>query len=157
MKKSEMPRVVLPFHIMLNEYVPALIVGVVNSIQLPVPVALSEIHWPLLEFASVCSDVPTPLFVTGAFSASNETVVPVEPVVTVNATFVLCDRLPLVPVIVSVELPAGVDAKVATVSGDEPTEFTEDGLKLPVAPDDRPATLSVTVPLKALRFPTFTV
>src|SRR5689334_3250636 len=60
-KKSVMPRVVLPFHIIFTEYVPAWTVPVVNSIQLPVPVASSEIHLPPLEFASVCVEWPVPL------------------------------------------------------------------------------------------------
>src|SRR6185295_4948000 len=79
MKKSVMPRPVLPFHIIFTEYVPAWTVPVVNSIQLPVFSASSEIHWPLLEFASVCVEWPVPLSVTARFSASNETVVPPPP------------------------------------------------------------------------------
>src|ERR1041385_5933553 len=74
-----MPRVVLPFHIIFTEYVPAWTVPVVNSIQLPVPVASSEIHWPPLELASVCTEVPVPLLITARLSASNDTVVPPPP------------------------------------------------------------------------------
>ena len=81
----------------------------------------------------------------------------VVPELTTSATFVLCARLPLVPVIASVEFPAGVEVAVVTVSVDDPTELTDAGLKLPPAPAGRPLTERVTVPLKALRFPMFTV
>src|ERR1043166_7889902 len=152
-----MPRLLFPFHIMLIEYVPACTVPVVNSIQLPVPVAFNCTQVPPLALASDWSDVPVPLLITARLSASNETVWPDDGAVTVNVTFVLCDVLPLVPVIVSVAAPTGVDAAVWTVSVEEPTEFTDVGLKLPVAPEGNPLTPNVTVPLKALMFPTFTV
>src|SRR4051794_8095055 len=129
--------------------------GSVNSIQLPVPVALSCTHVPPLELTSVCSEVPTPLLATARFSASNISVPLVE--VTLNAAVALCDKLPLVPVIVSVEVPAGVEPAVVTVSVDEPGGTSEDGLKLAVAPAGSPAALRLTVPEKALRLPTFTV
>src|ERR1051325_10757849 len=79
MKKSVTPRLLLPFHIIFTEYVPACTVPVVNSIQLPVFSASSEIHWPLLELASFCSECPVPLSVIARFSASKLTVVPPPP------------------------------------------------------------------------------
>ena len=70
---------------------------------------------------------------------------------------VLCDRLPLVPVTVSVEVPDGVEALVATVMVEEPGAVVEAGLKLAVAPEGRPLALKEMLPLKALIFPRFTV
>src|SRR5580765_3185942 len=80
-----------------------------------------------------------------------------EKSVTDNVTVVERVRLPLVPVIVSVESAAGVELDVVTVSVDEPTELIEAGLKLAVAPAGNPLMLRFTVPLKPFWFPTFTV
>jgi hypothetical protein len=63
---------------------------------------------------------------------------------TTNATVVVCVRVPLVPVIVSVEVPVGVLATVLTFNVEElPVGF---GVKLAVAPVGRPLTLNVTWP-----------
>ena len=57
-------------------------------------------------------------------------------------------RLPLVPLIVSGYVPVGVDDVVVILSVDDPEPpVTGLGLKLPVAPDGRPATLRVTLPV----------
>src|SRR5204863_8855258 len=78
-KKSAMPRVVFPFHISFTEYVPACTVPVVDSIQLPVFSASSEIQVPPLELTSLCVEWPVPLSVTARLSASKLTVVPPPP------------------------------------------------------------------------------
>ena len=65
---------------------------------------------------------------------------------TVSETVVVCVRAPLTPVIVSVEIPAGVLALVVTDRvEDEPAGL---GLKLPEAPVGSPLTLNVTWPPK---------
>ena len=58
-----------------------------------------------------------------------------------------CDRLPLVPVMVSVYVPVGVVVDVETVSVELPEPETDDGLKLAVAPVGNPLTLRFTVPV----------
>ena len=68
-----------------------------------------------------------------------------------------CDRLPLAPVIVSVEVAAGVVLEVETFSVAEPEPVTEVGLNDAVAPAGKPLTVSPTLPLKPLSAPTFTV
>jgi len=65
----------------------------------------------------------------------------------VNVTEDVCVRLPLVPVIVNGTLPAGVVEADVTVNVEEPEVVTDVGLKLAVAPNGRPLTLNVTVPL----------
>jgi hypothetical protein len=59
---------------------------------------------------------------------------------TTNVTVVECVRLPLVPVIVSVKVPAGVLLVVVTDMADDPEPVTEAGLKLAVAPAGNPLT-----------------
>jgi hypothetical protein len=54
----------------------------------------------------------------------------------------------LVPVIVIVEVPAGVVLPVVTVIVDEPPEITAGGLNVAFAPDGKPLALKVTVPVK---------
>jgi hypothetical protein len=54
-------------------------------------------------------------------------------------------------------VPAAVDADVVTVIVELPEPAIEVGLKLAPAPDGRPDVLKVTVPLKPLSAPTFTV
>jgi hypothetical protein len=54
----------------------------------------------------------------------------------------------LVPVIVIVEVPAGVVLPVVTVIVDEPPEITAGGLNVAFAPEGKPLALSVTGPVK---------
>jgi hypothetical protein len=68
-----------------------------------------------------------------------------------------CVRLPLVPVIVSVELPAGVVPSVVTVIVEVPLVVTVAGEKLALAPVGKPLALSVTVPVNPFRAPIVTV
>ncbi len=76
---------------------------------------------------------------------------------TTSDTVVECTRLPLVPVMVSVEVPAGVEELVETESVELPEPATEVGLKLPVAPFGNPLTLNVTVPVKPFTADTLVV
>jgi hypothetical protein len=64
---------------------------------------------------------------------------------------------PLVPVIVSVELPAAAPVGVVTVSVELPDPVTAVGLNTPVAPVGSPLTLRFTVPLNPFIAPTVTV
>ena len=63
-------------------------------------------------------------------------------------TVVVCVRLPLTPVIVSVLVPTGVVAAVVTESVVVPVAGL--GVKLPPAPAGNPLTLNVTCPVKPL-------
>ena len=76
---------------------------------------------------------------------------------TVRPTVVVCERLPLAPVMVTVEVPAGVEVLVETVSVDEPEPATEGGLKLAIAEAGKPLAVSATVPLNPEIAPIFTV
>ena len=67
--------------------------------------------------------------------------------VTTRVTPALCDRLPLVPVMVSGYEPAGVVAMVETESV---VLFPVDGLKLPCAPAGNPVAFHVIAPVKLL-------
>ena len=66
---------------------------------------------------------------------------------TTRDTVAECDKLPLVPVIVMVLEPFGVEPEVVTVSVEEPDPLIDVGLKLAVAPAGRPPALRPTVPL----------
>ena len=76
---------------------------------------------------------------------------------TVSTTLAECDKLPLVPVVVSVLLPLGVELAVVTVKVEEPEPLIEVGLKLALAPDGRPLALKVMVPLNPFCGDTVTV
>lgn len=76
---------------------------------------------------------------------------------TTSVTVVECTSDPLVPVIVSVKLLAGVLSDVVTVRVEVPDPVTEVGLKVPVAPEGSPLTLSVTTSLKPPDLLTVTV
>ena len=58
--------------------------------------------------------------------------------------------LPLVPVMVKVELPVGVEPDVVTVSVALPAPLMDDGLKEAVAPAGRPAMVRPMLPAKPL-------
>jgi hypothetical protein len=78
-------------------------------------------------------------------------------VVTSSVTVAVCVSAPLVPVIVSVELPVGVLPVVVTVSVEVPDPLTEAGENDGVAPLGRPLTLRLTEPVNPFRAPTLTV
>jgi len=70
---------------------------------------------------------------------------------TFNVTVVVCARVPFVPVMVSVELAAGVVPEVVTVSVDVPVlPVMLVGLKVAVAPAGNPATASDKFPVSPL-------
>lgn len=72
----------------------------------------------------------------------------------------LCERGPAVPVTTRLELAAGVALVVATVIVEVATPLVTvivAGLKVAVAPEGRPETVGVTVPVKPLRGFTLTV
>jgi hypothetical protein len=66
---------------------------------------------------------------------------------TVRVTVAVCTSAPLVPVIVSVELPRGVFPEVDMAKLELPDELIEAGEKIPVAPAGSPLTAKVTVPV----------
>ena len=76
---------------------------------------------------------------------------------TTSVTEAVCDRVPLVPVMVKGNVPAGVALLVETVIVEEPDAVTDVGLKLALAPLGNPLTLNVTVPVKPLDGVTVTV
>jgi hypothetical protein len=65
-------------------------------------------------------------------------------------------RLPLVPVMVTVEVAVGVVPSVVTVSVEGPLPLMVAGEKLAVAPVGKPLALRVTVPANPFRAPTVT-
>jgi hypothetical protein len=69
-------------------------------------------------------------------------------VFTTKLTVVECLRLPLVPVIVSVDVPTGVLPVVVTVNVELPVPVTDVGEKLAVAPAGNPLALSAMEPEK---------
>src|SRR5260370_9258022 len=72
---------------------------------------------------------------------------------TTSVTVAVCVKLPLVPVMVSIGLPLGVELLVEMVSVDEPEPLTDPGLKVASAPARTPLALSPTLPLKPLTAP----
>jgi hypothetical protein len=61
-----------------------------------------------------------------------------------------CTRLPLVPVMVSVDVAVGVVLPVVTVMVEGPLPVTVVGAKVAAAPTGKPVALKVTVPLNPL-------
>jgi hypothetical protein len=76
---------------------------------------------------------------------------------TTRVTVEVCVSDPLVPVIVSVELPGGVLPVVVIVRVDAPEPVTDAGLNEAVAPVGKPLALRFTVDVKPFRAPTVTV
>ena len=74
-----------------------------------------------------------------------------------RATLAVCVTEPLVPLIVSVELLAGLPAGMLTVNVELPDVVIEAGLKEAVAPDGNPLTDNPTVPVNEPSALTFTV
>ena len=70
-----------------------------------------------------------------------------SPPATTNVTFTVRATGPLAPLIVRAYEPGGVAALVETLSVVEPDAVTDPGLKEAVAPEGRPLTLKVTLPL----------
>src|SRR4029077_12483219 len=88
-------------------------------------------------------------------------IAPAEPpppeVLTTRVTMAVCVSVPLVPVIVIVELPAGVVDAVVIVIVELLPAVTEPGLKAAEAPVGKPLADSVIVPPKLFNTPVFTV
>jgi hypothetical protein len=125
-----------------------------------IPLALN-VTTPLNPF-----NAPTLVVYVAAFPSTTVSVAGVTPrlkfggggtAVTVRLTFAVCTRLPLVPVIVSVDVPTGVVPLVVTVSVDVPDPVTVTGEKLAVAPVGNPLALSATTPLNPFKAPTLAV
>jgi hypothetical protein len=76
---------------------------------------------------------------------------------TTKLTVVVCVKLPLVPLIVSVDVPTGVLPLVVTVSVDVPVPVTVAGEKPAVAPAGNPLTLSATAPVNPFNAPMLVV
>ena len=74
---------------------------------------------------------------------------------TTRETEVVCERVPLVPVMVAEKLPVEVVAPASTVIVAEPVAGL--GLKLAVAPVGNPLALKVTIPVKPPDGEMFTV
>ena len=74
-----------------------------------------------------------------------------SPVSTVRVTVFECDTCwpaPVVPVMTSEYVPAGVEPEVLTLSVVDPEAVTAVGANVPVAPAGSPLTLNVTTPVK---------
>jgi hypothetical protein len=70
----------------------------------------------------------------------------VPPDVTANVTVVEWLSVPLVPVMVTVELPTGVLPLVVTVIVDDPDPLTDVGLNVAVAPVGSPLAVKTVLP-----------
>jgi len=77
--------------------------------------------------------------------------------VTVRVTVAVCVSVPLVPVIVIVEFPAGVILLVVIVSVEFPEVLTDVGANVAVAPVGKPVAARLTVPAKPFSAPIVTV
>ena len=66
---------------------------------------------------------------------------------TFRLTVVDAENPPLVPIMVNLNVPAGVPLVVETVKTEFPPPVIEGGLKVPVVPAGKPLTLKVTTPL----------
>ena len=93
----------------------------------------------------------------GVVKAPTRSMLMAPNVVTARVVVVECVRLPLVPVMVSVDVPAAVVLAVVTVSVEVPLPLSVAGEKLAVAPVGNPLALRVTVPVNPLSAPTVTV
>jgi len=82
---------------------------------------------------------------------------PVPAATTAIVTVAVCVMLPLTPVIVTVDVAAGVLPAVVTVSVELPAPVTVLGEKFAVAPAGNPLALSVTTPANPLTAPIFAV
>jgi hypothetical protein len=76
---------------------------------------------------------------------------------TTKLTVVLCVKLPLVPVIVSVDVPTGVLPLVVTVNVEFPAPVTVPGEKFAVAPAGSPLALKTTAPVNPFNTPMLVV
>jgi len=76
---------------------------------------------------------------------------------TTKLTVVVCVKLPLVPLIVSVDVPTGVLPVVVTVNVELPVPVTVAGEKPAVAPAGNPLTLSATAPANPFNAPMLVV
>ena len=76
---------------------------------------------------------------------------------TANVTWVEWVRVPLVPVIVSVYVPVGVELEVPADKVVDPKPGIELGLKVAVAPEGNPPTPKVTAPENPFEGDTLTV
>src|ERR1035437_2602907 len=77
--------------------------------------------------------------------------------VTTNVTFVLCVCPPLMPLMVTVFVPAGVEPEVVIVSVEVPEPLNDVGLKPAIVPAGRPLAVKATLALKLLVAVTVTV
>ena len=82
---------------------------------------------------------------------------PVPAALTTRFTVTEWERLPLVPVTVTLYVPTAVLAAVVSVSVEDPAPVTDVGLKLPVTPVGNPLTLKVTALLKPFKAATLAV
>jgi len=76
---------------------------------------------------------------------------------TVRVTVTACVSEPLVPVMVIVELPAGVELPVLMVSVDVPDVLTEAGENVAFAPAGKPLAVKPTEPVNPFCAPIVTV
>jgi hypothetical protein len=154
--KVELPAGVLPVVVIVSVDVPDVVTEVgLNDAVAPVgsPLAL-RFTVPVNPFNApiVAVYVVDPPAVTVCELGDAE-IVKSGAALTTSVTVVLCVRVPLVPVTVNVELPAGVLPVVVIVSVDVPDVVTEAGLNDAVAPVGSPLALRFTVPVNPFNAP----
>src|SRR5579875_548185 len=160
--------------VIVSVYVPAAVLLPVATVSVELPPALTDagLNVPVAPAGSPLTLSPTvpvnpftapvftvyvvllPAFTVCALGAAE---IVKSGVFTVKLTVAVCVSVPLVPVIVSVYVPAAVLLPVATVSVALPPALTDVGLNVPVAPAGSPLTLSPTVPVNPFTAPVFTV
>src|SRR5262249_33617797 len=139
---------------------------VTESVEVPEPVmdgglklVVTRNPWPVTlrftvpakPFSPVTVTVDVPVVLRGTVMLAGESAIEKSGAgagLTTSVTVVECTRLPLVPVMVSVYVPAGVLVLVVTDIVDEPDPVTDVGLKLALAPAGSPLALKVITPLK---------
>jgi hypothetical protein len=105
----------------------------------------------LFQFAFATTPATSVLPITVPCPTKSMLITPVPAVVTVMLTVVVCTRLPLVPLMVNVDVPAGVLPLVVTVIVELPDPVNVVGEKATVAPASCPLALSVTTPPKPFK------
>ena len=85
------------------------------------------------------------------FRLAGETEIVKSGAATTKLTVVVCETVPLVPVMVRGYVPPGVVEEVVTVNVDDPVPLIDVGLKLADAPDGNPLILRDITPVKPFK------
>jgi hypothetical protein len=137
--------VIAKFHIPFVFHTAVAPVAVPDSSTNACPVAF-DCPLALFQFAFATTPATSVLPMAVPCPTKSMLITPVPAVVTTSVTVAVCVTLPLVPVIVKVDVPAGVVPVVVTVNVEFPAPVTVAGEKPAVAPVGNPLAASVTTP-----------